>query len=208
MSRRPYCSPAREAAASETRARIVSVARGLLAADPYVPFSLEAVAKAAGVTRLTVYHQFGGRRALMEAVFDELAAQAGLGQRLGEAAAEPDPRAGIVRAIEVFCGFWSSGPAAHLRLSSATAADPELAESLRDRNERRRGLLAVIVERLAKAGDVRADAAKDLVDVLFAVTSFHVFAELSRDRTPEAACALVLAMAEDALRRASGRTGP
>lgn len=208
MSRRPYRSPAREAAAGETRARIVSAASSLLAADPYVPFSLEAVAKTAGVTRLTVYNQFGGRRALMEAVFDELAARADLGRRLGEAAVAADPRVGIAKAVEVFCGFWSSRSAAHVRLGSATAVDPELAESLRDRNERRRGLLAGIVGRLAGTGEVRADAAKDLVDVLFALTGFHVFSELVRDRAPEAACALIMAMAEDAVRRASTRAGP
>ncbi|MBV8841133.1 MAG: helix-turn-helix transcriptional regulator, partial [Alphaproteobacteria bacterium] len=78
MSPRRYNSPGRDAAAAQTRERIVAAAAGILATAEGMPdFSLEAVAKAAGVTRLTVYNQFGSRRAVLEAVFDQVALRGG-----------------------------------------------------------------------------------------------------------------------------------
>src|SRR6202521_1839411 len=105
MNPRPYRSPRRDAAATRTRARIVAAAAALLgAAEGIGGFSLEAVAKKAGVTRLTVYNQFGSRRALLEAVFDQTAARGGL-HRIAEAMAGPDPQAGLLEIIAIFCDF-------------------------------------------------------------------------------------------------------
>src|SRR5947209_17984365 len=79
MPKRRYVSSVRSAAAATSRARVVAAAAALLRQDGGIAgFSLEAVARAAGVTRLTVYNQFGSRRGLLEAVFDEIAARGGL----------------------------------------------------------------------------------------------------------------------------------
>src|SRR3569623_1099117 len=100
--KRRYASPVRAAAAEQTRARIVETAARLLTDQPNIAgFSLEAVAKAAGVTRLTVYNQFGSRRALLEAVIDATAERAGIKGRVAGAMQEPDPRAGLARLIGV-----------------------------------------------------------------------------------------------------------
>jgi AcrR family transcriptional regulator len=202
MSPRPYRSKARAEAAGETRARLVAAAGELLGATPYAPFSLEAVARKASVTRLTVYNQFGGRRALLEAVFDQTALAAGL-DRLGEAMAVPDPQAALALVIERFCGFWEARQQLHQRLQAARAVDPDLDAALRERNERRRRLLGVIVERLAKDGQVQPAAATDLVDVLHALTSLGVYADLAEGRPAEAASRLVWRMAEAAVRDAA-----
>jgi hypothetical protein len=83
--------------------------------------------------------------------------------------------------------------------------DAELEESVRARNERRRRALSVLVNRIADRKEIRAEARKDLVDTLFALTSFHVFAELAAGRSAKAAGVLVQSMAADAVRRASAR---
>src|ERR1700682_1943743 len=95
MSTRPYTSSVRTAAAAEKRERVIDVAaRSLREEASIASFSLDAVAKAAGVTRLTVYHQFGSRRGLLEAVFDDIARQGGLTEIAGAMAmAVPPPRA-------------------------------------------------------------------------------------------------------------------
>jgi AcrR family transcriptional regulator len=207
MSPRPYHSPVREAAAGETRARIIAAAGSLLG-DPKGSggFSLEAVAKKAGVTRLTVYKQFGSRRALLEEVFDDLAACRGF-HVLAEVMNDADPFRALRRIVSFFCDFYSSDTPALLRLQWACASDPDLDASLRERNERRRRLFAALVRRMA--GGRRPDAKplakplRDLVDVLFALTSIHVFAELaSGGRSTQAACRLIQAACEDAVRRA------
>src|SRR5712675_2383224 len=107
MPRRAYVSSVRTAAAAETRDRVIDAAAKVLRDDTSVSsFSLDGVAKAAGVTRLTVYNQFGSRRGLLEAVFDDIARQGGL-HRLGDAMAMPDPCAALDRVVEIFCAFWS-----------------------------------------------------------------------------------------------------
>jgi ribose 1,5-bisphosphokinase len=198
---RPYRSKLRAEAASETRARIVAAAGELLGATPYAPFSLESVARKAGVTRLTVYNQFGGRRPLLEAVFDEAASAAGLGQ-LGEAMAAPDPHRALSQVVERFCAFWDADQQLLLRLQAARAVDPELDEALHQRNERRRRLLGVIVGRLVQRAEVDPAAASDLVDVLHVLTSLQVFADLSQGRGANGARRLIWQMADAALERA------
>jgi AcrR family transcriptional regulator len=167
-------------------------------------FSLEAVARKAGVTRLTVYNQFGSRRALLEAVFDERAARGGL-HRIAEAMATTDPHAGLLQVISIFCDFWSYDPGALGRLHAAGASDPEFDASVRERNERRRRLLSVLVGRMAEGTHLRPKALGDLVDVLFALTSFPFLSQLTAGaRTVNAACGLIQGLAMDAVRRTMG----
>jgi AcrR family transcriptional regulator len=206
MSPRRYCSPARAASSGQTRERIVAAAAALLRTPEGIRgFSLEAVGKAAKVTRLTVYNQFGSRRALLEAVFDDRAERGGL-RRVSEAMAAADPAIGLLKLIDIFCEFWSSDRDALARLHGGGINDAELEESIRARNERRRRALSVLVDRMAERKAVRAEARRDLIDTLFALTSFHFFAELAAGRrSPDAAGLLVQAMAADAVRRASTR---
>jgi AcrR family transcriptional regulator len=204
MNRRTYRSQTRTAAAELTRSRIVGAAAERLGAVPYKPFSLEAVATAAGVTRLTVYKQFGGRRALLEAVFDTLAASSGM-ERLAEAATEPNVRMALARVVDQFCTFWEAGRQTHIRLQAARAADPDLDETLRERNERRRRLLGVIIDRLIRTEELTADAAADLVDVTFVLTGVQVYMDLSSNREPQAARALLQSMVDDVLSGAQQR---
>jgi AcrR family transcriptional regulator len=201
MSSRPYRSKLRAEAAGETRARIVAAAAELLSAMPYEPFSLASVATKAGVTRLTVYNQFGGRRALLEGVFDQTASEAGL-DRLGEALATPDPREALAAVVERFCDFWAERRQLLLRLQAARAVDLDLDEALHERNERRRRLLRVILDRLAERGEVKAESVPDLADILQVLTSLNVFADLAEGRDAKLAYQFIWQMSKDALEHA------
>jgi AcrR family transcriptional regulator len=202
MSPRVYRSPLRDAAASATRERIISAAAAILsAADGIRKFSLDAVAKKAGVTRLTVYNQFGSRRVLMEAVFDDRAARGGL-FRIVEAMQDPDPQATLLRIIGIFCDFWNSDPGTMRLLHAAGASDPEFAASVHERNERRRKVLAAVVRRLAAGRALPPGTLGNLVDVLFALTSFAFFSQIrTGKRNAEAARRIIEAMAMDAVNR-------
>jgi AcrR family transcriptional regulator len=200
MSPRPYRSPRRAVGARQTRARVVAAAAALLGAPKGIAgFSLEAVAKKARVTRLTVYNQFGSRRALLEAVFDERAARGGL-HRIAEAMADADPHSALRRIIAIFCDFWSFDTAALSRLHAAGASDPEFATSVRERNERRRRLLSALVARMTAERGAHPKASSDLVDVLFALTSLAFFEQLAAGgRTTAAACQLIEGLARAAV---------
>lgn len=189
MPKRNYVSSARASAAAETRERIIAAGARLLRKDASIAnFSLDVVAKAAGVTRLTVYNQFGSRRGLLEAVFDDIAHQGGLFE-LAEVMAMADPRAALDRVVEIFCTFWGRDPAIG-GLNQAIATDPEFGEALIERNERRRELLSAIVQRVAGKHAAKR-ALRDTVDLIFVLTSYPTFAALSPERSTEEVCRLL-----------------
>lgn len=212
MSTRLYASPAREAAAAQKKARVVSAATGLLRSQGSVTaVSLDAIAKAAGVTRLTVYNQFGSRRGLLEAVLDQVATDAGM-HRIGELMAAADPRTALDALIDLVCHAWAFDDSM-ARLHAAARIDPEFAEAVSKRIERRRGALRALVNRMSKDEPISASAKSDLVDLLFAMTSYEVFEGLrARDRTAKRvaqlmkrACAATLAGTFGSLRNPSQR---
>jgi len=197
MSTRPYTSSVRTAAAAAKRDRVIEAAARSLREDASIAaFSLDAVAKVAGVTRLTVYHQFGSRRGLLEAVFDEIARQGGLTE-ISDAMAMSDPRAALDRLVEIFCAFWNRDAAVG-RLHEAMATDPEFAQALIGRNERRRKTVNVLVGRIA-GKTASPQARQDAVDLIFALTSFAMFAMLRVDRSVDDLCALVKSACRSAL---------
>ena len=195
--KRTYNSPVRSAAALERRARVLDASCRLLGQVENVnAFTLEAVANAAGVTRLTVYNQFGSRRSLMESVFDQIAAMARL-EGLVDVVVDEAPIKALETIIQTFCHFWSE-PAV-MRLQDAVGSDPEFDEALLARHERRRALFKTIAKRFApRAGKKLRD---DVVDTLFALTSPQMYRLLSRGRTARAACTLVTEAGFETFRR-------
>lgn len=194
--RKPYRSELRDAAADVTRTRIMQASRRLLTGGKDLPaFSLDAVAREAGVTRLTVYNQFESKRGLLEAVFDDIAERGGLFE-LRSVMADADAMSSLRRVVAVFCRFWASHDRTLAKLAGMTKLDRDIAASLKQRTERRRGVLTVLVKRLRPAREPA-----DLVDILFALTSFETFEALSvRQRSAAAVEALVWQLVEESVR--------
>lgn len=67
---RKYKSPLREAQANETREKVLSAAMGLLEANPYADFSMDEIARAAGVERRTVFRHFANKETLLDALWE------------------------------------------------------------------------------------------------------------------------------------------
>jgi AcrR family transcriptional regulator len=196
--RRRYTSSARTAAADEKRQCVIDAAGRLLCEEGNVAaVSLNAVAEAAGVTRLTVYNQFGSRRGLLEAVFDERARHGGLGQ-IPDAMAMPDPRAALDRLIDIFCKFWG-GDLAVGRLHDATATDPEFAQAIAERNERRRHAIGVLVFRMTPEAGIRITSQREAIDLIFGLTSYAMYQILRAGRSPRAVCTIVKSACNAAL---------
>ena len=181
---RPYTSPKRAAAAAEKRAEVIQTAMRLLEDGP-AQMSMEAVAKAAGVTRLTVYKQFGSRRGLLEAMFDDTGRRFGI-HRMAEAMGHPDPRQGLRRAVQILCDFWGSHPSFG-RLHEAAASDPDFAEALSARNDRRRIVFKQLFARMPGPEAARRDCA----DLVFGMTAMPMFRELIVGRTPAEVAAIL-----------------
>ena len=174
-----------------------------MAAGGERPFSLDGVAKEAGVTRLTVYNQFESKQGLLEAVFDDMARESRLMEEIPPLFTLVDPREALTRFVTVMCRFWEYHRRAMPRFEALMRLDPEVAASLAARRERRRTVFNTLVTRL-KGG--QADA--ELVDLLYALTGFEMFESLSvHGRSPEAVEAMMQAMVAAALDRYTGKPG-
>lgn len=196
MSPRPYRLGERQAAGEETRARILEAARELLA-SPEGPqkLSVEAVAKQAGVARMTVYYQFKSKAGLLEALYDYLAARGGM-DRLGQAFMSADPVAALHQFIEAFGRFWSSDRLVIRRLRSLAVLDPDVYQGGRARDDRRRQGLRVILARMPD-DRVRALDFEDALEALNTLTSFETFDSLAaEDRSPMDAVPIVQQLAD------------
>ena len=176
MSPRAYKLGQRQLATEQTRGRIVAAARELLA-DENGPagFTLDAVARRANVARMTVYYQFDSKRGLLEALFDDLANR-GLMPHLRAIFHEPDSKRALNTLIAAFAAFWEADRVVLRRARALAALDADVATSVRERDQIRRGHLFKIVGRLYDGkGSATAKALPVAVDVLHMLTSFETF---------------------------------
>ncbi|MBZ9739645.1 MULTISPECIES: TetR/AcrR family transcriptional regulator [unclassified Mesorhizobium] len=198
MTKRQYVSEVRTAAVTQKRERVIEAAQRLLREDGIGGFSLDSVAKAAGITRLTVYNQFGSRRGLLEAAFDEIAQRGGLA-RLSVAIANPNARKGIEQLVDIFCRFWDSDPAL-ASLHDAVGIDDEFAQALVERNERRRTNLTTLLDRVLE-GHHGNKAHREAIDLMFGLTSCAMYQHLRRGRTSRAVADIIKSACNDAIDR-------
>jgi len=182
MSPRPYNLGQRQIATDQTRSRIVAAAREVLAGESGPSsFTVDAVARQAGVARMTVYYQFESKRGLLDALFDDLANR-GLMPHLRPVFHEPVAARALDGLIDAFAAFWSSDRIVLRRARALAALDPDVSASVRARDELRRGHLRKILERMyGEQGSTPRHALPAVVDVLHMLTSFETFDVLLGD---------------------------
>jgi AcrR family transcriptional regulator len=176
MSPRPYRLGQRQIASEQTRARILAEARELLMApDGFARFSIDAIARQADVARMTVYHQFGSKTGLLEALCDTLASYGGMKQ-LAAAFRNPEPLDGLDEYITVFGRFWNTDRLVMRRLRGLAMLDPDFEQVIRARDEWRRRGLSVLVGRISEQhGRPTPESGDVVVNVLYTLISFESF---------------------------------
>jgi AcrR family transcriptional regulator len=201
MSPRPYKMERRQAAADQTRVRILQAARKLLLSPDFREFTMESVAKGADVSRLTVYYQFHTKAGLLEALYNYIAKNGDLGRlpevfRLGN-----EPRQRLHNFIEVFVDFWASDRDVIRRLHALGAIDAEIGRGLRARNERRRNGLRVLLEDYNRMYYRFMPSQEPIMlDTLHMLTSFETYDALAvPGRTVEDVFKAVRKMADQAI---------
>lgn len=178
---------------------MIEAGRKLLSGGKGVPaFSIDAVAREAGVTRATVYNQFQSKQGLLTAVFDSIAREGGLFD-LPQVMSEPDPDKALRRVVAIFATFWRMHAQALPKFAAFGQLDAEIGTVLNERSERRRKLLTAIVGRMKSV-----QTPHDLVDVLFALTSAELYRFLAiHGRSAQAVEELIWQAVEDAVHRAT-----
>jgi AcrR family transcriptional regulator len=174
----------------------------------FTGFSIDAVARQADVARMTVYHQFGSKIGLLEALCDSLAASGGM-QQMATAFRQSEPLDALKEYLLVFGHFWNVDRLVMRRLRALAALDPDFEHVIRTRDEWRRRGVRVLAERFAEQNFISPGESLDkIVDILFTLSSFETYDTLAGPtRSMEDAAPLVYELACSALRtnRESGR---
>lgn len=192
MSRRTYRQTRRAEKTAERRAELLETARRLVIEEGFHGVGLEAVARAAGVTRRTIYNLFGSKLGLLNALFDAVA-ERGQVWRLMEAGNLSDGRAAVLHLVEASCRLWASDRDLLRRLVGLAAVDPETAVVTAEREKRRERTWFHVVERLAAEGRLRPGIdVPDAVRVLMLLTSFSSYDVLAPPAADPAAAVPLL----------------
>lgn len=177
---RPYRLGKRAVHASETRQRIIDAARELIAEAGARDTSLEAIARRAGSTRTTVYHQFGSREELLLAALNDALDRADV-REVRKALQHPDAATAMRRAIRASCRFWAGGYNVFAQVKALAAIDPAMAELDALKEGVRRGHLRNLAHRLAGQSCLRAGCSeRRALDTLLLLMSFETFDQLHR----------------------------
>lgn len=178
VASRSYRLVQRQASIDASRARVVAAARARIIGDEGIEgFTLDAVAREAGVTRTTIYNQFQSRRGLLEAVCDDLAFKGGI-RGIDEIIADPDPLSSLHRYVEAFVKLYSSDRILFRRLFAMAALDAEFGAVLSHRSDRRRKGLRYILRRIhgeRYGGRISRTLIEDQALTLKALLNFDVF---------------------------------
>lgn len=170
----------RQVVAGKTRERILEAARQLLLAEDFSGFTMDAVARAADVSRLTVYYQFDSKAKLLESLYDYIARR-GRMDRLAEVFRHGnDGLSWIHEFVGVFARFWASDRDVIRRLHALGAIDAEIGAGLRARNERRHKALDVVLTQYERTYLPRTPVDRPIaLDTLQMITSFETFDALA-----------------------------
>ncbi len=173
-------SPTRRELVRATRARIVDAAGRLTRERGAGGFSMDVLAKEAGVARATVYEHFRSKRA----VLDELASSIARTVTMEDTrSSTTDPLVALRDVLGAVCRHWSEHEERMngLRTLTALTGGDQAGEGIDEKQLHR------LVEVLAAAGQMRAHWTVDeATDALGALTSYATYERLRRaPRTPE-----------------------
>jgi AcrR family transcriptional regulator len=173
-------SPTRRELVRATRARIIEAAARLTKERGPNGFSMDILAREAGVARATVYEHFRSKRS----VLDELATYTARTVSLdGQRSTTTDPLLALRDMLGDVCRHWAEHEDSMRELqtlSAITGADPP-GDGVDEKHLRR------LVEGLSSSGQLRAHwSTEEAVDALAVLTSYATYERLRRaPRPPE-----------------------
>jgi AcrR family transcriptional regulator len=179
---RPYRLGKRQEAQELSRERILDGAREALLDREASTFTMEAVARRAGVSRQTVYNLYGNKGALLLALLARSARGSAVAD-LPRAFQHPDPLEGLLELIRIFARFWVDGAELTRRIRGLAALDSELGEAMRTLQERRLGGIRGLVARIQAAYD--RPVASEAAPTLFMLTGFECYDTLRQNGVAE-----------------------
>ena len=181
--KRKYDSAHRRQLASKTREQILEGARRLFRDQGYARVTIEEIAGAAGVAVPTVYATFGGKRAILLELLDEMEKAADASALLALLQERTDPRARLRAFTDFSVRFFTEGSDLIRICMLAGTADPDVAALWQTGDARRLAACRMVLEGcdsrdLLPKGLTEARA----VDILWAFTSSEFYTLFIRGR--------------------------
>ena len=168
---------------ARTGLRILDAANRLLLERGYHGVGLETVADAAGVSRQTVYDQFGSKTGLLSAMIARSEEQAGLPERLAKVREQPDGTRMLAAMLDAIIAVEPKVYPYSRLVYAARLDDPVAAEMWRARLGSRRAGMGMVFDRLAKEHKLRRGITPaEAADVAWAVASPHQYEYLVIER--------------------------
>ena len=201
---RPYTLGKRAVTAANTRQRILDAARDVIAADGVPQAGLASIAERAGVTRTTVYQQFGSREELLLAVVNDALDRADV-RAVRKALQHRDAARAARLLMRASSHFWATEHRLFTNIKGLAELD-EAAHAVDINKEGVRiGHIENLAFRLAEQDKLRDDCSEShAVHILHLLTSFETFDQLhrlSRLRV-DAVTSVLVAMLDGAVLRA------
>ena len=167
------------------RATILLAARTQLESAGFLQFTMETLASESAVTRQTVHNLFGTKTALLEALFDQIALDAGM-ERMRSVMQQTHPGLLLSSFVGVFSDFWTKYRILLRRIHGIAAIDPEFGAAVAARNRRRQGAVTSVVDRLESEQPQRnVELRARRIGALYAMTSFEFFDALAESTGTE-----------------------
>lgn len=176
MSPRSYEMVERAKAVAQTRTAILEAAAELLAGERYTEVSLGDVADAADVSRGTVYHQFGSRHGLIEALTTATEEQAGFAHVLAAADGDEPAQALVATCVELVRFVHETAPLFD-NLRSLAQVDADLQAMVQRKDAARRDLMDRLTSSVARAGGLQVPRGRARA-VVTALTSYEALREI------------------------------
>ena len=194
--KRPYELGKRLEQSDRKRAAILMAARRHLESSGVADLTMDSLARENGVTRQTIHNLFGTKTGVLEALFDQLALDAGM-ERMRIVMQQDKAESMLAGFVEVFTCFWAKDRVLIRRIHGIAAIDPEFGAAVEARNRRRQMAAARIVDRFTgKSGQRRTEK----IAALWALTSFEFFDAVTEScGDMKQAADIVLALSKNAV---------
>ena len=166
----------RQRQAEATKREVARVARALFAEHGYVATTISTISAEANIPAQTIYSAFGSKAGILDKITELWMSEAQTTSRAAAYLDEPDPAARLRQLAELNRRQLQAGSDVVAIYQQAAAADPQMAETLRNvlgaREREIRKLIDTLVPHLRPG--LGADAALDLTLALTLPEVFHL----------------------------------
>jgi AcrR family transcriptional regulator len=177
---RAYRLGKRAVTAAATHQRIIDSAREVIATAGIAKADLGTIARRAGVTRTTVYQQFGSREEVFLAVVNDALDRADV-RTVRKALQHRDAATATRQMLRASTRFWAGEYELFSKVKGYAGIDEAARLVDLNKEEVRRGHIANLAHRLAEQGKLRPGVSEErAMQIIHLLTSYETFDHLHR----------------------------